>query len=186
MKLFRTLSTRRLLVLLVATVAFVGGGAAIAIAAGGSGTRPPPEPLANAIHDAITATPPDGVTATVKFTNNLIPGGALTGNVGSALMSGANGRLWVTNDGRGRIELQSDAGDVQIVWSQTELSIFDASSNTVYRLALPADRSSSTTTQGTPPSVDQIGGFLTNLAQHADVSGALPGVAAGEGVYSVS
>ena len=27
-------------------------------------------------------------------------------------MSGATGRLWVTNDGRGRLELQSDAGDV--------------------------------------------------------------------------
>jgi hypothetical protein len=186
MRLFRTLSTRRLLVLLSATVAVVGGGAAIAIAAGGSGTPPPSEPLANAIHDAVTAAPPDGVTATVKFTNNLIPGGALTGNVGSALMSGANGRLWVTNDGRGRIELQSDAGDVQIVWSQTELSVYDASSNTVYRLALPAHQSSSTTTQGTPPSVDEIGGFLSKLAQHADVSGALPGVVAGEGTYSVS
>ena len=32
-------------------------------------------------------------------------------------MSGASGRLWVTNDGRGRLELQSDAGDAQIVWN---------------------------------------------------------------------
>ena len=32
-------------------------------------------------------------------------------------MSGASGRLWLTNDGRGRIELQSDAGDAQIVWN---------------------------------------------------------------------
>ena len=35
-------------------------------------------------------------------------------------MSGASGRLWLTNDGRGRIELQSDAGDVQIVWNDKD------------------------------------------------------------------
>ena len=44
----------------------------------------------------------------------------------------------MTNDGHGRIELQSDAGDVQIVWSPTQVSVYDASSNTVYKLTLPA------------------------------------------------
>ena len=187
MKLLRTLPTTRLLLLLGAVLAAVGAAAAIAIAAvdGGSGSPPAPEPLANAIHDALTATPPDGVTARVQFTNNLLPTGALTGNVGSALMSGADGRLWVTNDGRGRIELQSDAGDVQIVWSKSDLSVYDASSNTDYHLALPADTSTSAA-QGSPPSVDEIGGFLTKLAQHASVSDAQPGVSAGEGSYTVS
>ena len=34
-------------------------------------------------------------------------------------MSGGSGRLWLTNDGHGRIELQSNLGDAQIVWSPT-------------------------------------------------------------------
>ena len=188
MKLLRSLPTARLLLLLGGGAVLIGAVGAIAIGASrGSGSPPPAKPLADAVHDALTATPPDGVTARVTFTNNLIPGGALTGNVGSALMSGATGRLWVTNDGRGRIELQSDAGDVQVVWSQTELSVYDASSNTVYRLQLPADKASSTPDQpGSPPSVGQIGDFLSNLAQHATVSDAAPGVVAGEPAYTLS
>ena len=120
--------------------ALAGGGAAIAVAAGGGGPTPPPKPLDQAIHDALAAPRPDGVTARVTFTNNLFPSGALLGQVGSALMSGASGRLWLTNDGRGRIELQSDAGDVQIVWNPTTITVYDASSNTVYRADLPAAR----------------------------------------------
>ena len=74
----------------------------------------------------------------MTFTNNLFPSGALLGG-GSAprCISGASGRLWVTNDGRGRIELQSDAGDAQIVWNDDDVSVYDASSNTVYRATLP-------------------------------------------------
>ena len=53
-------------------------------------------------------------------------------------MSGASGRLWLTGDGRGRIELQSNAGDVQIVWNSRRSRVYDASSNTVYRADLPA------------------------------------------------
>ena len=86
--------------------------------------------------------PPEGVTARVTFTNNLFPSGALLGQTGSALMSGASGRLWLTADGRGRIELQSDAGDVQIVWDDQTISVYDASSNTVYRADLPAGSTS--------------------------------------------
>ena len=106
----RRLSTRSLIALVVAVVAVAVGGAAIAVAAGGSGSTPPPKPLDQAIHDALAANPPDGITARVTFTNNLFPSGALLGQAGSALMTGASGRLWVTGDGRGRIELQSDAG----------------------------------------------------------------------------
>jgi len=184
-RLLRTLSTARLLVLLAAVVGVVAGGTAIAVAAtGGTGTPPPPQPLASAIHDALTAPTPDGVTASVQFTNNLFPSGALTG-VSSPLLAGASGRLWVTNDGRGRIELQSDSGDVQVVWSKTQLSVYDASSNTAYELALPAEPSTPSQ-QGSPPSVDQIGTFLARLADYATVSDAVPGVIAGQGAYTVS
>ena len=171
--------------LIVAVVALAAGGAAIAVAAsGGSGSTPPPKPLAEALHDSLAGQAPDGVTARIKFTNKLFPSGAITGQVGSALMSGASGRLWATNDGRGRLELQSDAGDVQVVWSDTEVSIYDASSNTVYRATLPADTKSSADQNGVP-SVAKISDFLTKLGEHVSLSGAEPSNVAGQEAYTV-
>src|SRR5581483_10493342 len=117
-KLLRTLSTARLITLIVIVAALGASGAAIAVAAGDGGATPPPKPLAQAIHDALAGTAPAGLTARISFTNNLFPSGTLTGVASSALLSGATGRLWVTADGRGRLELTSDAGDTQIVWSK--------------------------------------------------------------------
>src|SRR5207245_10786739 len=106
------LSTRSLIVLVVGVFALAGGGAAIAVAAGGGGPTPPPAPLDQSIQDALAAKRPDGLTARIRFTNKLFPSGARRGQPGTASMSGASGRLWLTSDGRGRVELQSDAGDV--------------------------------------------------------------------------
>ena len=107
MKLFRTLSTSRLLLLVLAVAALaVGVGAIAAVATGGSGATPPEKSLAQALHDSLAGPAPEGITARITFTNKLFPSGAITGQVGSALMSGASGRLWATNDGRGRLELQ--------------------------------------------------------------------------------
>ena len=185
MKFLRTLSTSRLVLLIVAVVALAAGGAAIAVAAsGGSGPTPPPKPLAQALHDSLAGQAPEGVTARIKFTNKLFPSGAITGQVGSALMSGASGRLWATNDGRGRLELQSDAGDVQIVWNDTEVTVFDASSNTVYRAKLPAHAKSSGDQSGIP-SVTKISDFLGKLGEHVSLSGAEPSNVAGQEAYTV-
>jgi len=185
-RLLRTLPAPRLLILIAAVVALVTAGAVVGVAAStGSGAKPSPKPLADAIHDALTAPKPAGVTARVTFTNNLLPSGALFGNVGSALLSGASGRLWLTNDGRGRIELQSDAGDVQIVWNKTAASVYDASSNTAYKLALPATKEGNRGT-GTPPTVAQISAFVAKLARHVDVSGANPMSVAGRPAYGAS
>jgi hypothetical protein len=181
----RRLSTRSLIVLVVAVLALAGGGAAIAVAAGGGGPTPAPKPLDQAIHDALAAQSPDGVTARVVFTNKLFPSGALLGGqVGSALLSGASGRLWVTADGRGRIELQSNAGDVQLVWNSTTLTAYDASSNTVYRADLPAG--SSTGDQGTPPTLAAIDNFLADLGVHWAVSAARPADVGGQPAYSAA
>src|SRR5436305_12721629 len=142
MRIFRTLSTSRLLLLVSVVVVLAAAVAAIAVAAsGGSGPTPPPKPLAQALHDSLAAPEPAGVTARIKFVNKLFPSGAITGQVGSALMSGASGRLWATNDGRGRLELQSNAGDVQVVWNHDLVTVFDASSNTVYEAKLPSQSS---------------------------------------------
>jgi outer membrane lipoprotein-sorting protein len=185
-RLLRTLSTPRLLIVLAVVAAIATAGAVITVAASaGKGAKPAPKPLSGAIHDALTAAHPAGVTARVTFTNNLLPSGALFGSAGSALLSGASGRLWLTNDGRGRIELQSDAGDAQIVWNTSTATVYDASSNTVYKLALPAANDSKNGTAA-PPRGAQISDVLTKLGQHLDITGATPMTVAGRPAYGVS
>src|SRR5919204_6332205 len=185
MKLLRTLPTSRLLLLIAALVVSASALTAIAVAAsGGGGPKPPPKPLAQALHDSLAGPAPAGVTARIKFVNKLFPSGAITGQVGSALMSGASGRLWATNDGRGRLELQSDAGDVQIVWNDTRVTVYDASSNTVYRATLPA-RSRATPERSGEASVAKIKDFLTAVEKHVELSGAEPSDVAHHAAYTV-
>lgn len=187
MKLLRSLSTPRLLAVVTAVATVAVAAAAIAVAAGGGGPTPPAKPLAQAIHDALGAPEPAGITARIKFTNRLFPSGALLGDRASALMTGASGRLWITNDGRGRLELQSAAGDAQIVWSRMKLTVYDASSNTAYTARLPAMESRSPSReQESTPTVSEISDFLSRIAEHASVSGALPTDVAGRPAYSVS
>ena len=183
MKIFRTLSTRSLIVLIVAVVAVVIGGTVAVAARGGSGSTPPPKPLDQAIHDALSAQEPAGVTARIAFTNKLFPSGALTGQAGSALLTGATGRLWVNSNG-GRLELQSDAGDAQITWNDSKVTVYDASSNTAYVADLPASKDSGTTKS--PPSLDEITKFLTGAAKDWTISGADPSNVAGKEAYTVS
>src|SRR5215213_10706962 len=115
MRLLRTISTRRLYGVLAA-VALLAATAGIAQAAlGGSASAPEPKPLDRAVLDALQAPDVQGVSARVKFTNGLMPGGTLPDGSGSPLAEGAEGRVWLAGDGRFRLELQSDGGDAQIV-----------------------------------------------------------------------
>ena len=66
MKLIRTLSLPKLIVLAVAVVAAAVGGTALAIAARGSGPTPPAKPLAQAIHDSLTV---DGQTVNANISH---------------------------------------------------------------------------------------------------------------------
>ncbi len=184
MSYLRRLSTRSLILVLAAACVLAAGGTAIALASGAGGPTPPPKPLDQAINDAVSAGHPDGMTARIQFTNNLFPSGSLLGQAGSALMSGASGRLWLTGDGRGRIELQSDAGDVQIVWNTSQVSIYDASSNTVYRANLPTSNNS--TGSDTPPALAHIDRILSEIGVHWALSDAQPTDIAGQAAYAVS
>ena len=189
MKFLRTLSTARLVALITLVVVVAAGSAALAVAAsGGGGPTPAPKPLAQAVHDALAGAKPDGITANITFTNKLFPSGALTGAAGSALLSGATGRLWVTNDGRGRLELQSSAGDAQIVWNSNQVTAYDASANTVYKFTLPAKSSSTPDAGGsdTPPALSDITSFLDELSQQATVSGAQPDNVGTQPAYTVT
>src|SRR3954449_4727881 len=114
MRRLRTASTRRLLTIVAVLVAAIAG-AGIAEAALTGAPKPAPKPLDRAVYDAATAKPVEGVTARIKFTNNLLPSGSLPQDTASPVLTGASGRLWLSNDGRVRLELQSDAGDAQIV-----------------------------------------------------------------------
>lgn len=186
MRVLRRLSTPRLLLLLGTLTAAIAAATVAAVAAtGGAGASPAGEPLAHAVHDALAAPPPQGIDARVTFTNNLLPSSSLLGNVTSALISGASGRLWLTNDGRGRIELQSDAGDTQVLWDSSKLTVYDSSSNTAYEVALPASANQGTGTHAAP-TLDEISNAIAQLEQHANVSDALPGVVANQGAYTVS
>jgi outer membrane lipoprotein-sorting protein len=182
----RRLSTRILLLVVAAVV--VGTVAAVAVvkASGGSGATPPAKPLAQAIQDALNAPKLDGITARIKFTNNLIASGSLRGT-SSPLLSGATGRLWATADGRLRLELQSDAGDAQVLSDGKTLTVYDASSNTVYKIAVPAQTPDTGTkdSSDTTPTLAKIEKALTKLGSYADLSGATPDNVAGQPAYTL-
>ena len=183
MRRLRTLPTRRLWAI-VAAVAALAVMAGIAQAALSGSAKPAPKALARAIYDALRAPHVQGVTAHVHFTNNLLPSGTLPQGAASPLASGADGRLWITGDGRLRIELQSDAGDAQIVMNGQRLSVYDASSNTVYRIALPADHRSAKQPEH-KPTLASVKDGLKQLAQEWNVSGAKPTSTAGRPSYTV-
>jgi hypothetical protein len=154
------------------------------MAAGGGGTPPPAKPLAIAIHDSLAAPKPTAITARVHFTNNLISSGALS--LGSPLLTGADGRLWLSG-GRLRLELQSDAGDVQISVADGKVAVYDASSNTLYKAILPPGRDASGSDPGHGiPATAEISSALSQIAQQATLSGAEPTTQAGEPAYKLS
>jgi outer membrane lipoprotein-sorting protein len=186
--MLRRLPTARLLLLVTAVVAALAGGTAIAMAAlGGSGPTPPAKPLDVAVHDAVSAPPVQGVTARITFTNRLIDKSSLPG-ASNPLLSGATGRLWASNDGRLRLELQSDAGDAQVVSDGKTATIYDGTQNAAYRITLPAQKTGANANGGKPdgpPSVQKIDELLSRVAQSADVSGATPSNVAGRPAYTV-
>lgn len=186
MRRLRNASTRRL-----AAIAAIA--AALALTAGiaqgaltGSGPVPAPKELTNAILDAFNAPEPDGVTARIHFTNNLLASGSLPGQGVSPLAAGADGRLWIAKDGRFRLELQSDAGDAQIVSDGKRVTVFDSTSNTVYRATLPEEAERAAKPEKDEKlTLDKIRKTLDRLAKYWTVSGAQPTSTAGQPSYTV-
>jgi outer membrane lipoprotein-sorting protein len=188
--------------LLVCGLVVVLGASVTAFAlALGAGPTPPPKPLADAIHQALVAPPVEGVTARIQLTDHLLEGANLASGSGgtagqlssSPLLSGGSGRLWIAKDGRARLELQAEQGDTQIYYDGNTVSMYDASSNTLYRYTVPAhegssaDGSSSAGSSTTPheaPSVAKIEETISHL-QRVDVSGATPTDVAGQAAYTV-
>src|SRR5918994_7786667 len=182
MRRLRTASTRCLLLIVAVLVAAVTG-AGIAQAALTTGAKPAPKPLDRALFDAANAKPVEGVTARIKFTNNLLPSGSLPEGTASPVLTGATGRLWLSNDGKLRLELQSANGDAQIVADGERFLIYDAASKQAFTGKLQSrdkqpERKGDATLRG-------IQGALAQLGEAWTFSGATPSNTAGQPSYTV-
>jgi outer membrane lipoprotein-sorting protein len=193
MKLLRTISTRRLLAVIAGLIVAIAGGTAIAFAAAGSGRVPGPEPLAQALHQAATAPAVTGISARITFTNGLISSADLQspGQSADPILTGASGRLWVSDDHQLRLELQGDNGDAQVVVDKGSFWIYDPTSNTVYKGTLPAEDSTGSakdkaaSASDAIPSVAQIQTDLNKLMAHVNIVGPTPRNVAGQPAYKV-
>ena len=186
-RFLRTASTRRLLATIAGALAVIAGGTAIAVAATGSGPVPKAQPLASAVHQALSAPKVTGISANISFTNNLIDSSDFTGQSTDPILQGASGRLWLSDDGRLRIELQSDAGDAQVVVNHRSFWISDHTQNTVYEGTLPAGRGAQHPGgRQAVPSIAAIQSFLTGLMGRVNLSGAQPTDVAGRAAYRVA
>jgi outer membrane lipoprotein-sorting protein len=175
----RRISTRHLILLCASVVALGAACTAIALAATSGGPTPPPKPLDVAVHDALTASQPQGVTATIDFKNRLIDSADFEGT--DPLLFGGSGRLWATPDGHLRIEVQSTSGDAQLVSDGKSWWAYDPSSNTVYRGAVPQHRDG----EHQVPTLQKIQDAIARLQGHANVSGAQPDNVGGQQAYDV-
>jgi hypothetical protein len=205
----RRLPLSRLLLLCGVVVAVGIGATALAVAVS-TEPVPPPKPLAEAVHDALSAPRVSGVSAKIQFDNHLIDTSGLEAQGGapstsSPLLSGASGRLWIAENGKVRVELQSDRGDTQILYdpSSRTVSLYDAAASTLYRYQVPqsAEGSSGSPSTGSGssaadthqiPTVKEIQEAIEHVMQHASLSGMTPTDAAptptdvaGQAAYSV-
>ena len=181
MRFLRTASPTRLLLLLAATVALALS-AGFAQAALDGSEKPEPKPLDRAIHDAVNAPPVDGVSARITFTNGLLPAGSFPDGAASPLAEGAEGRLWLAADGRARLELQSQAGDAQIVAGTDRVTVYDSASETAY--VLPVARKDEQR-EHEPATLDGVRRGLDRLATAWNLSGAQPTTTADRPTYTV-
>jgi outer membrane lipoprotein-sorting protein len=186
MSALRRLSTQRLIGVIALLLVLVTGGVAVARSALSNGTPPPASQLDQAILSATSAPAPAGVTARINFTNTLIASGSLPNGTTSPLLSGATGRLWIQSGGKFRLELQSATGDTQIYSDGQRISVFDASSNTIYRLpAMDTTPSTADSSKG-PLTLASIDKALAELGAQANISAATPTTVAGQGAYETT
>ncbi len=209
MNILRRLPLSRLLLLCGLVVAIGIGITALATAIS-TGPTPPPKPLPEAVHDALAAraggNPIQGVSARIQLTNHLVEGANLASGGGagsqltsSPLLTGASGRLWIAADGRARLELQSENGDSQLLYDGHTVSLYDASSNTLYHYTPEQDsnagqgpnnagQGSSDTSPASHhaiPTVAEIQEAITKATPSATISGATPTDVAGQPAYTV-
>jgi outer membrane lipoprotein-sorting protein len=179
----RNAPTRKLVLTALAVLGLLATVTAIAVAATSNSAKPPAKPLSSAVHDALSAPRVQGVTARISFTNRLIESSSIQGG-STPLLSGASGRLWASDDGRIRLELQSEHSDVEVLSDGKTLTVYDATRNTLYKLALPQSVAEHTPSSGVP-TIATIEKTLSRLGVDANISGATPSNVAGREAYTV-
>jgi outer membrane lipoprotein-sorting protein len=182
----RRISTRRLLSICALALVIVIGGTTVALATSGSDPKPPAKPLANAVHDALTAPTVPGISADIHFTNNLIDASSLEGK--DPILAGATGRLWASpaDGGKLRLELQAEesGNDSQVLIEGHHFQIYDGTSETVYEGTLPEEEGGEAA-EDQVPSVARIQQEIDKAQKQADLSGAIPSDVAGRPTYTV-
>lgn len=184
-RFLRTAPTRTLLSAITGVAVAIAACSAIAVAATSGGPVPPARPLASAVHGALTASPVQGLSADINFTNNLIGATELQGT--DPLLQGGSGHLWVSDSGQMRLELYGSNGDPELVVNGQSWWISDPMLQTIYEGTLPAQPAEPKTSQKHMlPTVAQIQADINHLAQHLRLSGALPTDVGGQPTYTVS
>jgi outer membrane lipoprotein-sorting protein len=181
MRRLRTASRRRLATVVAAVLLLAAGGGIAQAALSGGGPTPDPKPLDRAVLDALNAPNPEGVSARITFTNGLLPAGSLPQGSASPLAAGAEGRLWVSPEGA-RLELQSEAGDAQIVADGERVTIYDSASEAAYTMPAPPERGKD---RDEPATLADVRRGLDRLAEAWTLSGAQPTSTAGRPSYTV-
>ena len=183
MNILRRASTTRLAIA-GALVVLTAVAASMALASR-SGSAPPKRSLAAAIHHALAGPRVAGVTARIRFSNHLLPSGALPDSA-QPLLAGATGRLWATG-GKVRLELQADNGDTEIGFDGRTLVVYDVATSTAYEMQVPRhhDTHQSSESHHGVPSIADIQRGLDRLAGRVTLSGAIAGSIAGQPAYTV-
>ena len=88
-----------------------------------------------------------------------------------------------------RLELQAEKGDTQILYDGHTASLYDAATNTLYRYTPPSNHAGTRHRHARSPKrrrpVAKIEEAISQLRQHATVSGATPTDVAGQPAYTV-
>ena len=179
--MFRRLPLYRLLLLCGLVV--VAGISATALAlAVGSGPKPAAKPLAQAVHDALSAPAVEGVSADVKLTNHLLEGASLASGAGQGGEAGLRARCWpAPRDGCGSPRTAACASSCRpkratrrSSTTATRSPLYDAATNTLYRYTpAPSDKPSGAGAGGSgdthgAPTVAKIEEAIAHLQEHAD------------------
>jgi hypothetical protein len=176
-----TRSLPRIIIHTTVVLLVLAGGAVAIAARSGAESAPPDKPLAQAVRDALAAPAPEGISGRLEFDNRLVDSAAVPRGDGNALLAGAEGRFWVSRDGRARLELQSPVGDAQVQLDDDRLEVYDPATNTAYTMDVPGadgDRDAA-------PGLGEIERMLGSLARGAALGDAEPGTVAGQAAYTV-
>ena len=117
------------------------------------------------------------------ITNNLIDSSSIP--AATPLLKGASGRLWASNDGHLRLELQSSRGDTQIMVAPGSLTVFDSASNTVYHATLPVRKATAAEPAHQPPTLQTITDAINAVMAKVGVAGPVPTDVGGAPAYTV-